>query len=40
MKTGRPEIYIPSAETLFRDVKNVFVSVHKHISEILQVSSH
>jgi len=38
MKTGRPESYIPSAETLSRDVKNVFVSVRKRISEMLQVS--
>ncbi len=38
MKTGRPEIYIPSAETLSRDVKNVFVGVCKRISNMLQVS--
>ena len=38
MKTERPEIYIPSAETLSRDVKNVFVSARKRISEMLQVS--
>jgi len=37
MKTGRPETYIPSAETLSWDVKNVFVAVHKHISDMLQV---
>ncbi len=38
MKTGRPEIYIPSTETLSRDVKNVFVIARKRISEMLQVS--
>ena len=38
MKTGRPECYIPSAETVSRDVKNVFVSVCKRISDMLQVS--
>jgi len=39
MKTGRPESYIPSAETLSRDVKNVFISASKRISDMLQVSS-
>ncbi len=38
MKTGRPETYIPSAETLSRDVKNVFVGIRKRISDMLQVS--
>ncbi|KAH8995598.1 hypothetical protein EDB92DRAFT_1757822, partial [Lactarius akahatsu] len=36
MKTGRPEYYIPSAETLSCDVKNVFVRVRKHISTMLK----
>ncbi len=38
MKTGRPECYIPSAETLSRDVKNVFVRVRGRIAKGLQVS--
>jgi len=38
MKTGRPECYIPSAETLSRDIKNVFVCIHGHIAKGLQVS--
>ena len=38
MKTGRPETYIPSAETHSRDVKNVFVGVRKRISDMLKVS--
>ncbi len=37
MKTGRPECYIPSAETLSRDVKNVFVRVRGRIAKGLQV---
>ncbi|PPQ81718.1 hypothetical protein CVT26_007780, partial [Gymnopilus dilepis] len=36
MKTGRPEIYIPSAETVSRDVKKVFVRVREHIATMLQ----
>jgi len=40
MKTGRPECYIPSAETVSRDVKNVFASARKRISDMLQVSFH
>ncbi len=36
MKTGRPECYIPSAETLSRDVKNVFVRVRGRIAKGLQ----
>ncbi|PPQ81292.1 hypothetical protein CVT26_015194 [Gymnopilus dilepis] len=36
MKTGRPEAYIPSAETVSRDVKNVFVRVREHIAKMLQ----
>jgi hypothetical protein len=38
MKTGRPEYHIPSAETLSRDVKNVFVRVRERISKMLKVS--
>jgi len=38
MKTGRPEYYIPSAETLSCDVKNMFVCVHGHIAKALKVS--
>jgi hypothetical protein len=38
MKTGRPECYIPSAETLSRDVKTVFVSVREGIAKMLRVS--
>ena len=37
MKTGRPECYIPSAETLSCDIKNVFVHVHGCITKALQV---
>ena len=36
MKTGRPDCYIPSAETLSRDVKNVFVRVRGRIAKALQ----
>lgn len=36
MKTGRPECYIPSAETLSRDVKNVFIRVRGRIAKVLQ----
>lgn len=38
MKTGRPDYHIPSAQTLSRDVRNVFVRVRKRIGRILQVS--
>ena len=38
MKTGRPEYYIPSPQTVSRDVKKVFVCVHKRVAKILQVS--
>jgi hypothetical protein len=38
MKTGRPECYIPSAETVSRDVKKVFVRVRDRIATMLQVS--
>jgi hypothetical protein len=37
MKIGRPKYYIPSAETLSRDVKNVFVHVCGQIAKSLQV---
>ena len=40
MKTGRPGSYIPSAETLSRDVKNVFVRVRESIAKLLQVRYH
>jgi hypothetical protein len=39
MKTGRPDCYIPSAETLSRDVKNIFVRVRACISKTLKVKS-
>ena len=39
MKTGRPEHHIPSAETLSRDMKNVFIQVRGHIAKSLQVRS-
>ena len=38
MKTGRPEYHIPSASTLSRDVRNVFVKVRGRIAHILRVS--
>jgi hypothetical protein len=37
MKTGRPDYYIPSAETVSRDAKMVFVRVRKRIAKMLQV---
>jgi len=37
MKTGRPEYYIPSAFTISRDVKQVFVKVRGQVAKILQV---
>ena len=39
MKIGRLEYHIPSAETVSRDVQNVFVNVRKHIAKMLQVSN-
>ncbi|PPQ76807.1 hypothetical protein CVT26_001761 [Gymnopilus dilepis] len=36
MKMGRPEAYIPSAETVSRDIKNVFVHVCERIAKMLQ----
>jgi hypothetical protein len=38
MKTGRPDYYIPSPETVSRDVKKVFVRCRQRIAKILQVS--
>ena len=38
MKTGRPECYIPSAETVSCDVKNAFVNVCGKVAKMLQVS--
>lgn len=38
MKTGRPGYHIPSAETVLRDVKKVFVQVQKRIANMLKVS--
>jgi len=39
MKTERPEYHISSPETVFRDIRNVFINVCKHIAKILQVSN-
>ncbi|KAF8256912.1 hypothetical protein EI94DRAFT_1559416, partial [Lactarius quietus] len=36
MKTGRPESFIPSAESLSCDVKNAFVNACGHIAKMLQ----
>ena len=37
IKTGRPDFYIPCAETVSRDVKNIFVHVRQQIAKMLQV---
>ena len=37
VKTGRPGYQIPSAETVARDMQEVFDKVHKHIAKMLQV---
>ena len=37
MKTGRPELYIPSPTTVLRDVKLVFARTHEQIAKMLQV---
>ena len=37
MKTGRPECYIPSARTVSRDVKKVFVRCRERIAHMLHV---
>ena len=39
MKMGRPGYHLPSAETVSRDTKRVFVSVRKRIAKMLQVIS-
>lgn len=36
MKTGRPEYYIPSPNTVSRDVKKVFVNVRSRLAKMLQ----
>ncbi len=36
MKTGRPECYIPSARTVSRDVKQVFLVARGRIAKMLQ----
>ena len=38
MKTGRPRYYIPSPDTVSRDVKKVFVMCRQRIAKMLQVS--
>ena len=38
MKTGRPEYYLPSPDTVSRDVKLVFMQTRKRIAKMLQVS--
>ena len=38
MKIGRPDCYIPSPETVLRDVKKVFVGTCGMIARMLQVS--
>lgn len=38
MKTGRPEYYLPSPDTVSRDVKAVFVRTRGRIAKMLQVS--
>ena len=37
MKTGHPEYYLPSAETVSRDVKQVFVHTQNRIAKMLRV---
>jgi hypothetical protein len=37
MKMGRPEYYIPSAMTVSRDIRKVFVNVCKPLAKMLQV---
>ena len=37
MKTGRPGYHIPSADTVSRDTKQVFVQARKRIAKMLQV---
>lgn len=38
MKTGRPELYIPSPATVSRDVRLVFTRTRQRIAEMLNVS--
>ena len=38
MKTGRPEYYLPSPDTVSWDVKLVFTQTRKRIAKMLQVS--
>ena len=38
MKTGRPGYHIPSAETISRDVKKVFMMVWQRLAKMLKVS--
>jgi hypothetical protein len=38
MKTGRPDYYIPSPETVSCDVRNVFIYCWERITRMLQVS--
>lgn len=37
MKTGRPDYYIPSARTVSRDVKEVFIRCRERIAKVLHV---
>ena len=39
MKTRRPEYHIPSAETVSRDIRIVFVNIRRRIAKILRVST-
>jgi hypothetical protein len=36
MKTGRPEIYIPSPEMISRDVRLIYTRTHERLAQILQ----
>jgi hypothetical protein len=36
MKTGRPEIYIPSPETISRDVRLIYARTRERLAQILQ----
>lgn len=38
MKTGRPEYYLPSADTVSRDVRHVFTRTRNRIAKMLRVS--
>jgi hypothetical protein len=37
MKTGRPDYYLPSAQTVSCDVKQIFMSCQKQIANMLHV---